>query len=471
MDPVLLTYQIDSDSRLYDLSSDLEPMSVRDQMFRGYILIKRLLAQGIIQENQEIPILIVGAGVAGAMAAMVAVGHRVPVVLSEESEPLTRLASCYTRYVCPTQYDWPAPHWAISRYPWSGQPMPLEWSINSASIVALEWQSKLRNASSLNPKLLRIESRRRFIKHDVDRARSIVNAYFDPPLPREPLECSLAIACAGFGSERCSLSKDQPTYRGYAFWDADEYGKPNLGILGRTPNVLISGGGDGALQDFLRIVTNGRPASSIYKSLPEEYKESIEQEVRIVEDHAQRAAVWARQGLLDHPINQRLQRDYQAIIDNLLAVGWKKIAKSLDPIVGSLTARLRIKLVHPCDHFSSCYALNRFLVLLLEAYLSRRLELRVIRPETKVVDIEGAPGHQCLDNPSLCHGRQHVITIADADCNTFPTAGQFAYQRTFLDDGPFDVVIVRHGIKSNNPPLGKSAAAPRRQLIPYDYPW
>ena len=82
----------------------------------------------------------------------------------------------------------------------------------------------------------------------------------------------LVISARGFGDERCFLEWPNPPltrnghpFRGFEFWASDPFERPNLGVPNRAgddprPRVLISGGGDGAMQDFLRIMTRHKSA-------------------------------------------------------------------------------------------------------------------------------------------------------------------------------------------------------------------
>jgi len=470
VDPVLLTFQVSGSRLLYDISSSLEPLSIRDQMFRAYMVVKRALDEQLIRQNQEEPILVVGAGVAGIMATLAAVDNGVPVVLVESKTPLIRQKHCRSRFVCPTQYDWPAPHWSKGSYPWTGTKMPLTFSSNVISAAVQAWDSKLRLTKELYPELLTIRVNTEFL--DCDASVSSVKANFAPEI-NHPSSFSLVISCGGFGTERTWLPDESPHYTGFSFWDFEKYGELNLGVPGRDkPKVLISGGGDGALQDFLRIVAR-KPASAIYSFLPPEAKKTIEAAISQAEDDALRKYPWGKAGVLDHPIHQELEGQHRNVVNELFQGRLKrKLRKVLGDLIGDLPARLDIRLLYPCDHFSSCYALNRFLVLLIDRYLSDTFdEVRVLQPKVRTLKVEGLDTHTCMNRPDLCHGEPHQVLVnSDASCNKESlTAGNEKY----IEGGPFNVVIVRHGIKRpDRVPLGElSAATPRRQIIPYYVPW
>src|SRR5262249_16783411 len=99
----------------------------------------------------------------------------------------------------------------------------------------------------------------------------------------------LVLSCVGAGTERSTHGK----YSGLDFWSTDPFQN-----LGRTDRILISGGGDGALQDYLRIITGLSSAKEIYLRLG--IPLSIEQALQSAEDQASRVYIWGRHARHDH---------------------------------------------------------------------------------------------------------------------------------------------------------------------------
>jgi hypothetical protein len=470
-DPLLLTYAVPHEPvtrgpLLYDLSSGLQPMSIRDQIYRGYSLVRRALDRGLLVPGQELPILVIGGGVAGAIASMTAAENNVPAVLIEQGKTLFRKqVPAQHRAVCPTQYDWPAPHWTQGVYPWwAGARMPLAWSKNAASAVAAQWISALNAVASTNSRLLSIQLERKFVSHTIDVTNEAVRATFDPPLDQSLY--SLVIACAGSGPERISVP---PTYKGFAFWSPDPYGRPNLDLPSNVrPNILISGSGDGSLQDYIRIVC-GRSAGEIYNSLPADLKPFVESTVAKIEDASMRSFLWGEAGELDHPIHSDVQTKYLSLVSDLLTSSKFSgaLKKNLKALIGRRLKMLSVKLLYPCEHFWSCYALNRFVLLLLSEYIKQEQEIDTLQPNSMMVKIAGL-GHTCVNLPHQCHGKDHEVMIADARCTDLTGANN----QRILAGNPFNVVIARHGVDPAQPPLGAApSAAPYRQVIPYSSVW
>jgi hypothetical protein len=101
--------------RLFALTAKgLSPISIRDQMVRAQMLVTRALEQGEITRDDKV--LVVGAGAAGAVAAMTcASGGLDTVIIDRKSQPFLRQAGCATRWIDPMQYGWPADQWSPGR--------------------------------------------------------------------------------------------------------------------------------------------------------------------------------------------------------------------------------------------------------------------------------------------------------------------------------------------------------------------
>ena len=286
----------------------------------------------------------------------------------------------------------------------------------------------------------------------------------------------MMVSSIGFGVENCGVGN----YSGLRFWDDDPFQTPNLGVAGSNARVLISGGGDGALQDFIRILTF-KSAGNVYRLLTgsDEFGNSvideatrIQMETRLLcaEDQAQRAYIWAETRRHDHDIHSALHRVYTNEVDKLRASSlWDKICSVLDEVVGPFVPD--VALAYPCDHFSRCYGLNRFLTLLLDEYLRDRLRResvwyvhskKYLLPATRIENVRGT-GHRCARKPYQCHGLDHEVTFRVAnDCFSSPLPPNKIL-------GTYNVIIIRHG---PTPPLtglvhgGMPISFPR-QVLPY----
>jgi hypothetical protein len=427
-------------------------------MVRARMAVDRAIEEGLIGPRR--PLLTIGAGAAGATAAIHSAARGVPVVLIEAAPaPFLRQAGCRSRWIDPVQYDWPVNHWLQGRYPWTPPAMPLPWASGPANRIALAWA--LAWALALQ------QSRRRH--------RNLV-VLFNSRLLGRPLPAGnmlrvtlggrgrmvagkfgMILSCVGAGTEQSTHGR----YTGFDFWSTDPFQQ-----LSASDRVLISGGGDGALQDYLRVVTRQAAAGAIYRSLG--IPRGIEQFLQSAEDQASRVYVWGTGSPHDHGALAQLHRLHVGIVDKLLpGPGLTHPVQDLSSVLEKMTASMpaAVTLMHPCSHFSRCYGLNRFMVLLLATYLSRYRNTATLLPGQSLHDVVGN-NHQCANSPVGCHGQAHEVTPAlDPDCRSPAGSPRQAAARL---PGDYNVVIVRHGIQAS--PLlfsGKGQVAQPRQMLPY----
>ena len=115
--PVLVAHQVYP--YFFNLGGRLSPISIRDQMVRAQLLIEQAWQAGLIGGSDNRPLLVVGAGAAGATAAMSAAQLRVrTTIVDAGTAPFLLQSGCQTRWLDPAQYDWPFSHWSRQTYPW-----------------------------------------------------------------------------------------------------------------------------------------------------------------------------------------------------------------------------------------------------------------------------------------------------------------------------------------------------------------
>ena len=144
-DPFLSAHQVYP--HFFNLGGRISPISIRDQMVRGQTIVERALEAGLIGGEGHRPLLVAGAGAAGATAAIHAASRGVPtVLLDRDASPFTRQARCATRWIDPTQYDWPVDHWRRGVCPAVSLPTPLPWRSDWAHSLAAQWSVRLNRA-------------------------------------------------------------------------------------------------------------------------------------------------------------------------------------------------------------------------------------------------------------------------------------------------------------------------------------
>ena len=483
-DPFLLAHLVRP--FFFDIGGKISPISIRDQMIRGRMIIDRACERGLLGSNSTYRdslddrlarppnrLLIIGAGAAGVTAAVRAAQRGIETTLIDvASGPFSRQAGCSSRWVDPTQYDWPVDHWDRSNYHWKPPVMPLQWSAHRAHQLAITWGRQFNLARIKHKRFLRVlyGTTASNFHFGVPPARPRVSV--DLHLPRGVIPAAsfdLVVSCIGFGTERSSVPLNYSSFR---FWDTDKFEHHDLGLPHlNQPRVVISGGGDGALQDFLRIVTGFKSAKEICLALSTSAKNAIEATLQSAEDQAQRAYIWGYYPLHDHEVHGALHEAHRDAVDEL----WNNssfrgaLSKQLDGLIrpSILNNDLRVTLVHPCSHFSNCYGLNRFLVLLLAKYLTEKYNINTLRSYTGILEVKGCHHHICNNHAASCYGREHEVTFCDLDCSVRP--GQ---EEALRPPEIFDVVVIRHGITAPtfNVRIGKKVVQRKsnpRQILPY----
>jgi len=268
----------------------------------------------------------------------------------------------------------------------------------------------------------------------------------------------------GFGDERRFAP---PNYTGFAFWETDPFERPNWGIASPPAGfqALVSGGGDGALQDVIRLATRKKSAIDVWQDI-EAGGWSMPHDARhllfAAEDQAQRALLWCEASSADEHITlQRLYDTYVQIVHDLTTLHPAR-ALLIEQVVKILAAnQYPLLCVHSCTHFARCYGLNQFLVLLLAKVASIRglAAGPTLRPQHGVADVVG---HACAGNPWTCHGANHIVNLQHRPSCCGPPGGAAGQVNAH-------VLVIRHGI-APHPAFSKTPMAFARQVMPYHLP-
>lgn len=285
-------------SNVFDLSSGLRHISIRDQMVRAQLAVRDLKRGDPGLDS----LLIVGAGVAGIAAALEAVarGVRKVVVVEVGAEPFGLLRGVKQRYIGPFMYEWPSSFSGNQSYPdhgttpWLGKSAsPLQWkSANPVSahtfahMLTKDLLSKLHamSAGGTSPLTICVNVNKRRISDFVmkfaknESARAISRLQNQNPADslrfgywhesvwplsnpaHATIEPQYVLLAAGMGKETIRLVKDDinqnpyggANYDGKPFWANDNL----LRQANLNRQISVFGGGDGALQDVLRALTH-----------------------------------------------------------------------------------------------------------------------------------------------------------------------------------------------------------------------
>lgn len=458
---------------VFSISGRLHPISIRDQMLRSHEFVRRALDAELIEpgspdDPQARKFLVVGAGVAGVTAAIQAAEAGVPTTLIEKADvPFATFAKCDTRVVDPTQYDWPLGHWRVGKFCWHAGLVDsvLPWNRGDyAHVLANVWRAKFNELrSDTFGELLQFRRSRQLNKVSV----LTPVAGGRPGVVAEIKDCrsgevrdfkaGIILIATGFGYEDCHLG----SFDGTPFWSTDSLSKPKFGIGKTQPRVLISGGGDGALQDFLRVLVRPvfKSARRILRWLPPQpelfkrFQDSYE--------CAERKHQWDGGRQFDHHVLTFLQQRFDEVVDEYRDACGSQLDRAMTLLLRDPLPE--VTLVYPCDHFGRSYPLNRFLATLFARYLQDRPRkhdaLPLLNPKRVVVDLgpQSVPGS---------HFPIYPYTIENSS-GCWDRTGSGSAQSSIAD-----IVLVRHGPKFDkvSDDLKPLLFPPRaQQLMPFGF--
>lgn len=454
---------------VYNVADVEYPVSVRDQMNRARWLIEKAYDLGFFGPKRDAKhrrLLVCGAGAAGVTAALHAVGLGVSTLLIERSSaPFLRQRMCRSRWIDPTQYDWSADHWTSGLFPHAGPRMPLKWRAQRSHLLALGWQLQL-NAALVNANLT---FRRDYVTTpptlQSSAAGDVVRVTFNSGVSEN---FGMVLWCVGFGDERRHA---QPNFKGFAFWETDPFEQTNWGVQ-RAPEGLcavVSGAGDGALQDVIRLITGKKSALDVFQefalagwTMPA----NIRHQLVTQEDQAQRALLWTRRrSAEEHRALEQLHFEYRDAVRYLVTSDAGRLS-----LIGAVRKLLSsspgpVTLLYPCTHFARCYGLNHFLTLLLSQVAEKEKIAVGLRLRQQVgirLVSSGQAKHSCVGSPWQCHGKVHKIDLEQRP-SCYQTAGGSAGTEKA------HVLVIRHGIAPNPAFLGTPMAF-ARQVMPYHLP-
>ncbi len=471
-------------SNVFDLSSGLHHISIRDQIVRAQLLVRDLY--------RAVPgldsILVVGAGPAGVAAALEAANRGVKevVLVEAKDEPYKLFLGVTHRFIGPYMYEWPSPFATDQSYPehqqtpWKGRATsPLRWKAKAPTTArrrfrVLRARLRLHLKSHTNPTLL-VNVDRAYVQKFV-KAFALYGARRGPkPPPFQPNPSAVSwpsmslantkisprfvLLAAGMGEENVQLFPGS-TCVGTAFWQSDNLRDPS------TPNqqVAIFGGGDGALQDTLRALTRF--------DHPLQFLDHLER------DPAVKTALGDVAATLIAMDRQNRQFDgwtaegsAACTVDACCAT----VAAGLVAICPALSDRIRqgirqgggrVALFVRENHFGKAYLLNRFLVHLLCFVRQKGWAPSPAQPPQPLVDFEVHWGHEAVGHQMVANAPRNEITLrVNGASAAAPPKDRF------------DHVVVRYGIDRSTVPgaqmiqLSKRRSAQRTTLKRVELPF
>lgn len=472
--------------RCFNLSG-LRPASVRDQLLRSTLLVRSLLEEGLILRGKDDRgLLIYGGGVAGINAAMEAAKHGVNATVVEKSdtrplpsEPVgsrrlfSTFSQCMSRKVDATEYDWPHEGWQKGAFLESPlvQKRPTRALVQSA-LWRDTWRDfdvkhNGRNGAGQVTLIDNLDASNFRVVHGPD-AELSVNGPWLGEEQSQPTSRTFGalVSCVGFGSEIVAL--EGSPWSGPPFWSDDEGIYAGMALPNGVTRVVISGGGDGGMQDLQRAATSYH-GGSLYRRVdmllePEEKVDhQLRAELLAADESERRAYCWAGTKPARAAISERWHRSIEEHVHAFFKRRWhaatiERLAKGLlreQLLDGQVTITWVVRESTP----GVAYVLNRFLVLLL-LELSNEGPCRCIFDtySNKIWDIVPADGRAADGPAQLSIGKNYTVTIG-------PASG------TPADAEPVsaNLILIRHGVDPV-PPVLNGAAPVTDQMLPFGWP-
>lgn len=235
--------------------------SIRYRVRLAARIVKEAVDVGLLDQELR-HLLIINAGAAGLSAAMAAGDLGISAFLRSASGVGAPLGGCTTRHVDPGIYLWPrGNHWTNERVPdflTPGSPFrpePLTWKAGSADEIARDWLRQYQDLQDASLKLKASVPDDRLPVTAQKRWADFVRDLHCDPHHR-------VILVTGIEQENTSIPL---SYTGPKFWQNDTLEHWSSGR--RPHSALVSGSGDGALQDYLRLVCGNKPARKIYNTI------------------------------------------------------------------------------------------------------------------------------------------------------------------------------------------------------------
>jgi hypothetical protein len=464
--------------RCYELSG-LRTTSVRDQILRAQMLVSELLKDPTL--DPDLPLLVIGGGAAGGACAITAIkANRRAVLFEREADPFVTQLYADQRWIDPTEFDWPQPHWMRGVMRSKARTPALSITADYAPKLAAHWRYELDQADKANPGLLSFEQgdARTWKIQDSADGRGVIKVAAGADSDGPPTFCA-AISCIGFSGEKTEVAASNgATVSCPKFWGVDDIDLADLGTgrVGSTTDeegrlhALVSGNGDGAMQDFQRLATKSMGKKLWDRLNLAGWERSPPMlQAMLAEDAARRAHLWCGRGVTPTKAYVRWQAAYDAVANAIWAT-WKM------PDRDDLADRiLRPNISVTWNVGSSvpgyAYGLNRLLTDLVARLIAHRGrrddrsdgvpatrghgDRAVIVLNRKLVLLTPADTHvcskTCFDQPHLATLQRDVL-VGGADD---------------FEAGPFDFVVARHGIR-HEPYFG--GAAVTEQIVPFDFP-
>jgi hypothetical protein len=473
---------------IYSIAGSLRPGAIKDQINRGGWIVRWMHEQNILSSLK--PVLIVGGGAGGMSAALQALTLNIPCVLlacdadskahGQLSDPVEKLfpaqGHCRSRFLEPTAYEWFDKHWDKHRFRADRRFHPLGYKREVASEIALKWRMAAAEIAARSANKLLVLSTRRFATADEivtrdDKAWRFVPAVLEslnelnPGYPTLDVKFAAVIIATGTGAEKRveNYPRTDPADEGFCskpFWSTDKIDHPSYGCAEPPQRVLISGGGDGGMQDALRFILQRRwrdIANLVNK---------LEIPPRLLKDLSLEQGSGCVQNTRIDATSKQVARDY---------VQWISTRGMLNGLLQDLLRpnRPEVDLVFYHNHLHGSYPINRFMLHLLHELtvmesveLARKPKLNFVA-DTEVIGVKHI-AHEPLGASSQDRGAGHCWGKPHRAMFRARSSCAHSHGPVELLESPheYQIVIIRHGTNQQLLDIGKRLQTDRTEKTP-----
>lgn len=452
------------DECIFELS-ELRAANVRDQIFRATYLTQSLLREGFIGVDK--PLLILGGGVAGVSSAITALHAGVTVwIFEKEPELFSKQLNITSRRIHPFEFDWPLSHWNSSAFQEKLKfHFPLFFEGGVSGNIAASWTILTDLYEELYDEKLKV-----FLNFDVRQLQFDISADgVQINHPHKQIDINLptfgaAISCIGFGDEIVHDPKERWLYKGERFWANDRLAFENAAISSNsTVKILISGAGDGAMQDVLRTTTSifgmelieklstATVEAPTFAKTFKEFSECCNQ----IDQSAWDSVKWSDHKHKDANVLKNWFDEYETVVDKY----WSQTSdEELDWQYQNIIRRdiregnLNVTWLLSTEYFTVCYPLNRFLVSWITRLYARgshkqRIQIAstsemdqlddesIMIMGVEIAKIQSTGRTHACGQRHYCSGEKHLVSLSQSNDS----------EKTVIF-GEFHEIVIRHGV-------------------------
>lgn len=390
-------------------------MSVRDSVWRATEFCAALHADNTPR------VLILGLGPSGMSLAisLLQAGARVVACQMHPPEIDEAIGQCHCRYLCPTTFDFPAPHWQDRQLPPKSHSSALRLSWGIASVVYAQLESQFVDLASP------FERRGQYREANPGRLTSLVirdeylEAQIDEIKPVAPQQFDAVVVCGGPGLQQLTIpSASGGCFAAYGFWNnRDPMFLDPKSATGKK--VLILGGQDGGIGDFVRLLTGKEDPFDVLKAL--QISSGFFTQLQNLNKQ-----MWegfqSGTPVSDHNHFVELQKSMIELIN----YQWESDSNLRDIVTNKLMIPIKerpfVQLLVGCDHFGLSYFANRVAAQLLARALAHEPAsnggMRPFRVGCHCEAVQAVDEHQCRASPDECAKAPHRVYFSPWKCSS-----------------------------------------------------